>query len=425
MTPTGLRDAHLHLAEHGENLSAIHLHDCTDLHDCLERIAQSAARADAGAWIIARGARVEAWPHRRYPTAHELDDAAGGRPALVASFDFHAAAVSRRALALAGIGPNTPDPPGGIIERDTTGAPTGLLLEHAYKLVLAAMPAPSPAQHLERVRTAQADLLAHGFVEVHDMMSTVRLAETLRTLDDAGELRLAVTLFATPDSFDAVRAWFARTTASPRIRFGGMKLFTDGTLNSRTASMLHPYADPIASHPRGTPLYTDAQVDEFFARAHAERFDVATHAIGDAAVRQMLGTYERIPAPRNFRLRIEHAQFVDEADVPRFARLGVIASPQPCHLLTDIEAILRLTPHRAARAFPIRDLVEASRSAGLDPRDMVLFGSDTPVVPPTPADNVQAAVHRCRREQGCPVIASEQAIDEALAWDLMRATRAS
>jgi hypothetical protein len=202
-----------------------------------------------------------------------------------------------------------------------------------------------------------------------------------------------------------------------------MKLFTDGTLNSRTAHMLRPYADPIAEHPCGTPLMSREEIDAAFERARSEGFDVAAHAIGDAAVRGLLDAYEAVggSAHAGFGLRIEHAQFVDEADVPRFARLGIAASMQACHLLTDVEAILRLTPDRAGRAFPVRELADAARASGRAPCELVWLGSDTPVVPPTPADNVQAAVHRRRDEPGCPAIAPEQAITEDEAWALMSA----
>ncbi len=420
---TGLRDAHLHLAEHGENLGAIHLHDCATLDECLGRVARASQSATDG-WLVARGARIEAWPERRFPSARELDEAGGGRPAMVVSFDHHGASVSHAGLRAAGIDRAAPDPVGGIVERDDSGEPTGVVLESAYKRVLHSIPAPSEAAYRDHIRAAQRDLEAHGFVEAHDMMASARLAGALHALDAEGELHLTVVLYATPDEFDAMRAWFEAHPHSERIRFGGLKLFTDGTLNSRTASMLHAYADPIAAHPRGTPLYTDAELDAFMARARAERFDIATHAIGDAAVRQVLDAYERTPPPRGLTLRIEHAQFIDEADVDRFARLGVIASVQPCHLLTDIEAIERLTPRRAHRAFPVRDLIDAAERAGRNPADLVWFGSDTPVVPPTPMDNIQSAVHRRRADPACPVVGPDQAIVEVLAWELMRSRAA-
>jgi len=421
--PVGLRDAHLHLAEHGENLGAIHLESCADLAACLDRITRAASESHAG-WIIARGARINQWPERRFPTARELDDAGAGKPVMVASFDFHSASVSTAALRAAGITRGTPDPANGIIHRDTAGNPTGVLLEAAYHMIVNALPEPTDDQYADRIRRAQRDLVARGFVEVHDMLASARLAAALDALDRAGELELSVTLYAVPDRFADLCAWFTRHAPSERIRFGGMKLFTDGTLNSRTAAMLHPYTDPIAGHPRGTLRYTPTQLDGFFRRAAVERFEIATHAIGDAAVRAVLDAYDRVPARDRCGLRIEHAEFIDEADAPRFARLGVVASIQPCHLLTDIEAIQRFQPARAHRAFPIRELVDLACTSGHDPRELIRFGSDAPIVPPDPTDNIQAATKRTRAA-GCgtsaSVIAPDQAIDETLAWDLMRA----
>jgi len=421
--PAGLRDAHLHLAEHGENLGAIHLESCADLAACLDRIARAASESQGG-WIIARGARINQWPDRRFPTARELDDAGAGNPVMAASLDFHSASVSTTALRAAGIGRDTPDPANGIIHRDTDGIPTGVLLETAYHMVVNALPEPTDGQYADRIRRAHRDLVARGFVEVHDMLASARLGSALDALDRAGELELSVTMYAVPDRFDDLRAWFTQRAPSERIRFGGMKLFTDGTLNSRTAAMLHPYTDPIAGHPRGTLRYTPAELDGFFRRAAVERFEIATHAIGDAAVRQVLDAYERVPVRDRNGLRIEHAEFIDEVDAPRFARLGVVASIQPCHLLTDIEAIQRFQPARTHRAFPIRELIDLARSSGRDPRELIRFGSDAPIVPPDPADNIQAATKRTRAA-GCgatvPAIAPDQAIDEALAWDLMRA----
>lgn len=441
---TGLRDAHLHLVAHGEELSAVALADCASVEECLRRVAARAGETEAGGWIVARGARVEAWRERRYPSAAELDDAGGGRPVLVASFDHHAGAGSRAALRAAGIGAGAGDAPGGVVERDGRGQPTGLVLEGAFKTLCRAMPGATDEQVRGHVRTAQRDLMGMGFVEVHDMMTTAREASVLCAMEEAGEIALEVVCYAIAEEFDGVRARLvehsARMGAGARVRFGGLKLFTDGTLNSRTAHMLRPYADPIREHPCGTPLMTRAEIEAAFGRAGEEGFDVAAHAIGDGAVRGLLDVYEgfcgrgRRTMPgraghgspglggrQGFGLRIEHAQFVDGADVGRFGALGVVASVQPCHLLTDIEAIERLVPDRAGRAFPLRELIDGAGEAGLDPREMVLLGSDTPIVPPTPSDNVQAAVHRRRDDPACPVIGGGQAITEGQAWSLMRA----
>jgi predicted amidohydrolase YtcJ len=293
-----------------------------------------------------------------------------------------------------------------------------VVLEAAYKRVLAAVPAPDDDQALGYVRTAAEDLAGRGFVEVNEMMSPARLPGLLGRLEGEGALPIAVRLFATPDDLPAVLAHFREHGPSERIRMGGMKLFLDGSLNSRTAWMLGPYADPLEGHPRGTPMVSPEELDGYLALCQASHMDCATHAIGDAAVRMALDAYERIGSP-TFRLRIEHAQFIDEADVGRFAALGVVASMQPCHLLADVEAIERLLPHRADRAFALRDLVDAASSAGADPGDLIELGSDAPVVPPEPRDNLQAAVRRGRVDSG--TVGAGQAITESECWGLMRA----
>lgn len=419
-----LRDAHLHLLEHGEELSHLNLAACTSLDDALQRIAREAATVRAtDHWLTAVGVRTAAWPERRYPTARELHDAAVGRPVLLRSFDHHAMCVSTRALALANITRDTPDPPGGLIEREpSTREPTGLLLESACRLITAALPKPTPSDRRAHLRTALADLAQQGFIEVHDMLSTPSFARLLLESEARAELPLRVLLYATREHFDELaRMQHDGDLARSRlVRLAGLKLFTDGTLNSRTAHMLHDFHDPIPNHPRGTALMSTDDIISAINHAANAGYPIAAHAIGDAAVRSVLNAIEatHFVLPGAGGHRVEHAQFVDESDIPRFAHLNVIASMQPCHLLTDIEAIERFTPHRAERAFPLRDLFDSARAAGRDPRELLWLGSDTPVVPPTPEDNFQAAVHR--RRAGMPsnrAIAQRQALtrEETLA----------
>jgi predicted amidohydrolase YtcJ len=446
-----LRDAHLHLLEHGEELSHLNLSACASLDDALQRIAHEAAHAPApGAWLTTVGVRTAAWPERRYPTARELHDAAAGRPVLLRSFDHHAMCVSTRALALANITRDTPDPPGGLIERDpSTREPTGLLLESACRLITAALPKPTPEDRRTHLRAALTDLAQQGFVEVHDMLSTPGFARLLLELEARAELPMRVLLYPTREHFGELAAMQhdADLSRSRFVRLAGLKLFTDGTLNSRTAHMLHDFREPIPNHPRGTALMSTSDIISAINHAATAGYPIAAHAIGDGAVRSVLDAIEATPrrsagsksgsnsggnsggssggssegsagGSAGGGHRIEHAQFVDESDIPRFARLNVIASVQPCHLLTDIEAIERFAPHRAERAFPLRDLFDSARAAGRDPRELLWLGSDTPVVPPAPDDNFQAAVHR--RRAGTPperAIAPRQALtrDETLA----------
>lgn len=402
------RDAHLHLAEHGQELSCVQLADAASLEDCLRRIANDAdaTRGDTG-WIKATGARAEAWPERRLPSAEELHEAGRGRPVLVVSFDHHAMSVSRRVLEMAGVTRDTPAAYAsdaafggstGTVEKDAaTGEPTGVFVEAACDIVRAVRPEVTLAERTQSIRAAQHDLLRLGIVEVHDMFATADLVRALAALERAGELELKVRLYAPPAHLEGVIAALAEAEMrADRVALGGLKLFTDGTLNSRTAFMLRPYADPPAAHPCGTPFYTDGELRGFMERMRNRGIDIAAHAIGDGAVRRLLDLWGSFDDASGSTLRIEHAQFVDERDVARFARPGVVASLQPCHLLTDIEAIERLVPDRAGRAFPLRELVDAYRSAGMDPAANILLGSDTPVVRPDPADNLIAAVERRR-----------------------------
>lgn len=424
--PGNLRDAHVHLAEYGESLRLVPLADCVSVDDALQRLARAAAELPAGRWVRGAGLRIEGLRERRAPTAAELEEAGGGRCVVVRTFDHHALVVSSGVLRLAGIDDAMPDPAGGVIVREG-GAATGHLLESACELVWRIIPAASDEEYRGWVVAALDDLSRRGFVEVHDMMSRERLVRTLRQIEREGKLGIEVWLYATPGCFDGVRAAAGEGAAQgSKVRFAGLKLFADGTLNSRTASMLTAFHDPIPGAERGKALLSREEIAAGLERARAAGAGLAVHAIGDAAVRTVLDAVERCGggtardrAPGLGAVRVEHAQFVDEADVGRFAALGVVCSPQPCHLLTDIEAVHRVMPHRAARAFALRDLVAAYERAGMSAEDWVWLGSDAPVVPPSPMDNVTAATLRARVAGGVSV-APEQAVGEDLVWRLMR-----
>ncbi|TVQ31963.1 MAG: amidohydrolase [Phycisphaeraceae bacterium] len=422
-TFTKLRDAHIHLHWHGEELSQLNLADCASREECLERISAFASDKPKDQWIIASAARTEGWIDPMWPTASQLDDAAGGRPCFIRSIDHHSLCAGNEALRRAKITANT-DPGRGAVVLDQAGAPTGVLLEEACFLISKALPEPTPAQRKETLRAAIRDLAARGFVEVHDMLSEPWLGPALAEIDDEDGLPLKVLLHA-PLADIRAAADAAPSYQRDNIRLAGAKLFSDGALNSRTAWMLEPYADPLPDNPRGVAMYTPAELLNAVRTCDAIGLPMAIHAIGDGAVRAVLDAIEQA-APKTPGFRIEHCQFVDEADIPRFATMNIIASMQPCHLLTDIEALRRLTPHRLHRAFPVRDLIESARSAGRDPAELVWLGSDTPVVPPNPQDNIQGAVNR--RRAGMPkteAIAPEQAITRKEALACMKAVTAS
>ena len=400
-----LCDAHVHLAQLGRARSFVQLDACRSGAELLDRIAARAADAPPDAWIIAHGARPAAWESPRWPTLAALDGAVGGRPAVAWCFDYHALLASTAALTAAGL----PDaaPPGGIVERDDDGSPTGLCLEAAALSVWDAVPNPAPAQRRAQVLDAAQHLASLGFVEAHDLKSPPWLAPTLAELHDAGELPLRVELFPLIEDAEFMHAE-SPSWSRDGLRLAGVKIFTDGTLNSRTAHVLHPFADPVPDHPNGMAMMSPPEIRDAVRHADALALPIAAHAIGDAAVRNVLDAIERV-RPRTPGARVEHAEIIDALDVPRFAALGVTASVQPCHLLADAEALRRSLPHRLERVLPLRELIDA----GCRPGELLRFGSDAPIVRADPADSLRAATARRRdAEPGHAAIAPEQAISE-------------
>ncbi len=401
-TPRRLREAHAHLAEYGRSLAMPNYSACTSRSACLESLRQHGERRDAG-WFLAQALRVEAWDDARYPTRRELDEIFGDRPCVIMSFDYHAAVANTAAMALAGVTPHSPDPAGGVIVRDRTGEATGLLLESAAKCVWQAAPEPTREQRTSDVRLALGALSQLGYVEVHDLLSPAWLGPILAELADAGELSQRVVLYVPMEDLEVAHA-SAKAWTRDRVRLGGGKLFADGTLNSTTAWMLHPYRHPMAGMDCGKPLQTVETIAAAASRCRSLGVELAVHAIGDGAVRACLDAWERVhgrargqvqtawSAARTGGLRIEHCEIIDERDVARFAALGVVASVQPCHLLYDIEVLRRQLPNRLHRVMPLRELI----ASGMVPGETLLFGSDVPIVRPEPEDSIQAASRRRR-----------------------------
>jgi len=419
-----LREAHAHIAAHGREMGQLNLSDCASRDECLERLRAEAARLDAAAepgWLLASAVRVSAWANSKdgakWPTLYELDRACPNRACMVSSFDHHACVANSAAMAAGGFSASSADPEGGRIERDSSGEMTGLLIEAAFGAMRRAVPPLSAAERRRTVKAAADDLASHGFSEVHDLLSEPWLGPALSDLDKSGELAVSVWLYPPLGDVQQVAAG-RQQWELPRVRLAGAKIFADGTLNSRTAWMLKPYADPLPGLERGQAMQSPRQLREAISLTDSLGLGLAVHAIGDAAVRAVLDAWEaHLVQSRGHQgtaahpLRIEHAELIDPADIPRFAQLGVVCSVQPCHLLYDIEALTRGLPHRLDRVLPLRDLIRA----GCKPGELLWFGSDTPIVRPHPQDSIQAAVHR-RRIDGGPSIAPGQALTEAEAW---------
>ncbi len=458
-----LLEAHAHLPHLARSLSMVDLSACTSVEEVLETLrlaaknlansgsSRSAAHSNpARRWLVAQGMRIEGFRDPRWPTREELNTAlaASGsppRPVVALSFDYHSLVANELAFAAANIKDTDPDPPAdfGVIERDAKGAPTGLLLEGMARKVRDTIPDFAPDERPQAILCALKHLHALGFSEVHDMLATPWLGDTLAHLHDTNNLPLRVGLYAEVDILNDQVAAARRYSRPGHVELLGGKIFVDGTLNARTAWMLHPFADPIPDHPCGTPLMTRNQIAAAMRLCASHGLGLATHAIGDGAVRAVLDARESMePKTRDLgtssaalasttpslhlsvssSLRIEHAELIDEADIPRFAKLNVIASVQPCHLLYDIEVLERQCATRLSRVLPLRDLIQS----GLTPGQTLLFGSDAPIVRANPQDSINAAVHRNRisNSPGGPptsrAIAPSQALTEPEAWACFR-----
>jgi predicted amidohydrolase YtcJ len=407
----GLREAHSHIFQHGRSLGMVDLSLCQCADDAIAALAQRVLEMPNSA-VLAHGARPESWEHPMWPTLEQLDAMVPDRPLVAWCFDYHALVANSVALRAAGFHRGTPDPPGGIIGRTTDGQLTGVVYEHAALAVWNAVPEPSRTACKAMVRAGVMDLvIQHGFTEIHDLKAQRWLAPILADIADelGSRVRFEVwpLLEDLPAVLDTRSSW-----ESPLVRLGGAKIFVDGTLNSRTAWMLHPFADGWPEHPCGTPMMTELAIESAVKQCDAAGVPLAAHAIGDGAVRAVLDAIERVhPSTGGF--RIEHCEVIDEADVARFAALGVIASVQPCHLLYDIEALRRGVPDRLDRVLPLRDLLDS----GLEPGVGLVFGSDVPIVRPHPADSIRGAVERYGEQHRAELaIGVEQALTADEAW---------
>lgn len=344
-----------------------------------EAVRRVAATAPEQGWVRGQGWDANSWSES--PDRHALDAVHRG-PVYLESLDVHAAWLNSAGLAAAGIGRDTPDPFGGRIVRDAMGEPTGLLLERAVELASRVLPS-LPGDLLERaLLEAQAEAHRFGVTGIHDVEDeTVRAA--FARLDTAGALRLRVLFHAPVVALqELVRRGERSGAGSDWLRLGGIKMFLDGSLGSRTAWMLEPYE---GTRDRGMPITEESAAREAVRLAAAHGLATTVHAIGDAAVRRALDLLSSLPRAA-LPHRIEHLQCVHPSDLARAAAAGIVASMQPAHLLTDIPLVDRHWGARGAGAYPFRSLLRLGTE--------LVFGSDVPVASIDPREGVFAALER-------------------------------
>lgn len=382
----GLNDAHTHLGGAGQTMLNVDLTGVKSLAEMQAKIAAYAKDSPAGHWLTGGNWDHTLWASKKLPTRQDLDSVTGDHPALLGRIDGHIAVANSAALAAAGITGKTVPPQGGAIDLDANGEPTGILRESAQELVDKVVPPPSHDERRRGDELAIADALSHGLTSVQDFSDWEDFL-IFEELEKEGKLNLRITEWLPfKDPLAALIKMRAHHDQNdPMLHTGFLKGFMDGSLGSRTATMKAPYADDPGN--TGLAQYTQDQLNKMVVERAKAGFQIGFHAIGDKAASMALDAFEQPEVSKTARNRIEHAQVVDPADIPRFKRLGIIASMQPNHLLTDMNwAEARLGQKRAAYSYAWK--------AFLDAGVPLAFGTDYPVEPVTPFRGLYSAVTR-------------------------------
>jgi predicted amidohydrolase YtcJ len=384
----GLTDAHLHFLWYAVGLSRPNLDGARSLSEALDRLRAALPVAPPGAWILGSGWNHEDWGRPIFPCRQDLDALTPDRPVALRRKDGHSVWVNSLALERAGIAATTADPPGGVIDRDEYGDPTGILRENAVDLLLAHVPQPGPGSLRLALKAGIARAHAAGLTGIHDMEGPEALS-LFQESHARGELKLRVTMQLPSGSLDHALALGLRTgLGDDMVRIGHLKLFADGSLGSQTAWMLEPFA----GQPGNTGVATTPPevLEHMVERAARGGIACAIHAIGDRANRQSLDILQRVGAGPfcDLRHRLEHVQLLHPDDLPRLAQLGVVASMQPVHATSDRDMADRLWGDRCRYAYAWRGL--------LDSGAVLAFGSDCPVEGLDPLQGIYAAVTRKR-----------------------------
>jgi predicted amidohydrolase YtcJ len=411
----GFNDAHVHLAAGGLVHLEVDLVGVKSLAEMQQRIADHAKATPPNDWIIGRGWDHTLWAGEVLPTRQDIDSVTGNHPAILVRVDGHIGVANTAALTAAGILQPAPDPHGGKVDRDQSGAATGILRETAKDMMLAKVPRPSLAQRRRGIEMAMSEAARVGITSVQDNSDWEDFL-VYEELEKEGKLTLRISewlMFNQPLSL--LQQHRAQHPAEdPMLHTAMLKGFMDGSLGSRTAALMAPYTDDPGNS--GLPQYDQATLNRMAVERSAAGFQLGFHAIGDRAAQMALDAFAEAERDahqnhreRDFRFRIEHDQIIDPGQIEQYRRLGVIASVQPNHLLTDMNwAVERIGPERAKTSYPWRSF--------LDQGVRIAFGTDYPVEPITPFRGVYAAVTR-KNEAGTKGYFPEQkvTIQEALA----------
>ena len=391
----GLTDSHCHIFGIGEREMGLNLEGTNSLEDFLARVKERLDKTAAGKWITGRGWIETFWKPPQFPMREDLDKIAPDNPLFLTRADGHASVANSAALKIAKIDKNTPDPFGGQILK-TNGEPNGMLLDNAQDLVVRNIPKPTEPEREEALLRGIDREIKLGWCEIQNAGSYKEDIDLIRKAFEAGKIKIRfVNAVYGPDE-DAQKFLRDGPTLNAfdhHFTQRTLKVIFDGALGSRGAALLKPYSD--APETSGFLTEKPEQLRPMFEEALRRGIQVETHAIGDRANRLILDLYQQafkaVPSDerkiRDPRWRVEHAQIVDSADIPRFAKLGVIPSMQPSHAISDLFfAPARLGMDRLAGAYAWQSFLKSGC--------VVAGGSDAPVERGEPMIEFYAAVAR-------------------------------
>lgn len=416
----GFGDTHVHFMDGSFTLLGVRLDDDKTVAEIQKSVKQFAAAHPGDGWIQGMGWHYDAFGETALPDKKYLDQILPDRPVFLVCFDGHTSWANSKALQMAGIDRKTPDPPNGKIVRDIQGNATGALKESASDLVAKVIPQPTREQRISALQAGLQEASRHGVVRIHSAGGDFEYFDLFDDLRKKGLLtaRFYIAYFLDPpgltppivNSIEAARAAYH----DDWLAGGAVKTMLDGVVESHTAAMLTPYADTPDS--KGKTFWEPAQYQATVTELDRRGFQIFTHAIGDGAVRLALDSYENMQKANGStddRPRIEHIETITAADIPRFGKLGVIASMQPLHAYPDADTLevwlKNAGVQREPRAFAWQSI---SQEGG-----RLAFGSDWPVVTINPWPGVQTAVTRQTSEgkpEGGFVPAQRLSLEQAI-----------
>jgi len=388
----GFIDSHGHVRDLGEMLEQIDLRGLTSEAAAVDKVRNAVRQLKPGEWILGQSWDQNLWQSKQFPTADLLSRAAPDNPVSLSRVDGHAVWVNRRALALADINAATPDPPGGRILRDTSGQPTGVLIDNAQSLIARKIPPASPEQIEQLLLRAMQECARLGLTTVHDAGVPQGDIDGYRSLIRKGQLPVRVyAMLAYSAGPKLLDTWLARgPEIGDYLTVRSIKMVSDGALGSRGAAMIEPYSDDPGN--RGLLILDRATIRGVAERAVAKGFQVNTHAIGDLANRTALDAYgDVLKGANDKRFRIEHAQIVAPDDFAKFKKYSVLASMQATHATSDmLWAGTRVGPERIRGGYAWQTMLRLGVH--------VPNGSDFPVESPNPLWGFYAAITRQKQD---------------------------